>query len=721
MSTPAPAPAPGAGRVAIRVLAALAALLLVALGLLRERPGELRGDEGTYVAMTQSLVADGDLRFDERDAARLAGRAGGAPPVILERTATGIHYSKPILYPLLAAPFYALLAERGMAVANLALLALALALAAAALGRREGGERAADLLALFVVASPVAPYLAWRMTESLQVALAAAGLALTLGSGLGPARGRALAGRALEARWAEPVGALLLGLLVGLRQPNVAVAAIPLGVALLERRPGRLARIALLVALGFAANALVTRAWTGAVDPYRAARTTFTAETGYPLGGDLAALARFESDESLATSTLGFVPEAEPRRSLYALFYFFAGRHTGLVACAPAALLLLLAAARGSDRTGRIALAGFAGAAAIYLVWWPTNYFGGEVAVGNRYLLAAMPALLFAPRALPSRRALAAGWVWALVLGVSALLSVARTRDLDSGSQNHAYAGIYRRLPYESVASNIEGRRDRYWSGDFVRFVDPYARVGPWSFELAAGDPAAELELATSWTGERIALWVTADVPRVELVASDWLARHTLRLGSGEAPLRQQVVLDLSPAWRVHRFWWPTPVPYRARLVRLTLSAPADESRPIAARLHYLGRRRIPDSGFAAEPIGLALPTEAVAGDEAAVEVRVVHRGDWPWEAEGPLPVALGARLERLDPEPGGALTEFRAPLPRDVQPGQRVDATLRIRWPKEPGRYRLVVDLVLEEVAWFSERGGAPLGESEVTVRPPG
>jgi len=52
MSTPAPAPAPGAGRVAIRVLAALAALLLVALGLLRERPGELRGDEGTYVAMT---------------------------------------------------------------------------------------------------------------------------------------------------------------------------------------------------------------------------------------------------------------------------------------------------------------------------------------------------------------------------------------------------------------------------------------------------------------------------------------------------------------------------------------------------------------------------------------------------------------------------------------------------------------------------------------------
>ena len=105
-------------------------MLFVAVRAHRFAAEELRGDEGTYVAMTASLAHDRDLEFGEADAARARAHAGGET-VILQRTPSGVAYSKPVVYPLVAAAFFAAAGERGMAVANALVLAVAFWLAVA--------------------------------------------------------------------------------------------------------------------------------------------------------------------------------------------------------------------------------------------------------------------------------------------------------------------------------------------------------------------------------------------------------------------------------------------------------------------------------------------------------------------------------------------------------------------------------------------------------------
>ncbi len=60
----------------------------------------------------------------------------------------------------------------------------------------------------------------------------------------------------------------------------------------------------------------------------------------------------------------------------------------------------------------------------------------------------------------------------------------------------------------------------------------------------------------------------------------------------------------------------------------------------------------------------------------------------------------------------------LRTELARPVEPGERLEAELRIRGPIPPGRYRLALDLVDEGRLWFSEVGNAT-PELEVEVLP--
>jgi len=697
------------------ILAALTVTLFTALGVLRHQPGWLRGDEGTYVAMAESLARDGDLTIDDRDAAWARSQPDRPASLILERTPRGIAYSKPILYPLLALPFALVAGGAGLWFFNAAVVVLSLGLAAAALARRERGSAAVPTVVLFACASTVIPYFAWRMTESLQVALAAAGLSLALAAELGPPSGRRdLFSRAVDAPSAPWVGAALLGLLTGLREPNALVAAVPVLAMLAARRWRRAALLLAVTALGYLAVVAATWAMTGAPNPYKAIRATFNATTGYPVESEPLAKSRFDRQENLATSSMEARPAWKPRRSLYASIYFFVGRHSGLFAYFPAVLALLPAAFARSDRVGRAALAGFAGVALFYLVYWPTNYFGGETAIGNRYLLAAYPCLLFAPRRLPSAVARGAAWLAAFALGGSALFAVVRAGDIDPSTQSHTTAGLYRWLPYESVSPDIEGHRDRYWREDFVRFVDPFARVGETSFVLSSGEPAAEIEVATSWSGTPIQLLVQTEVPDATLVASDWRRRDRIAL----APLLRgtTALVSWSPsvAWRVHPFWWQPEPAYRARLVRLGLVTAS--GRPATARLRYLGRRGVPEGDYASRLISLERPGSAVAGGRDELGATMRNRCAWTWSSSDPLPVVLGVRLTPLG---GGEVREFRGPLEAPVPPGGRGAGRVVIDWPDRPGVYKLRFDLVVEGVAWFAEHGGEPLADFEITVSP--
>lgn len=693
----------------IPALSALALVVASALFALRPAARELRGDEGTYVAMAASLARDLDLRFDEADRAWAEERGGVA--LILQRTPRGVVYSKPVLYPLLAAPFHLVAGDRGAMLVNLLALAAAFALALRVLAAGTDRRAARDLLLTFAATGLVIVYLPWRMTETLQVALALAGLALAF---------RATRHRD-RPRGEELAGAALLGLLVSLREPNAIVAAAPVVAALVAGAPRRALRFAGAAAASYALVVALTWGLTGAANPYKAARATFNAETGYPAGeGAAAPLARFASTADLATSTLGFVPALDATKSAYAALYFLVGRHTGLLVYLPAVLLCFGVALGTADRAGRVALAAFAAHALFYLVWMPTNYFGGETFVGNRYILAAIPLPLVALGKWPSRRALLAVWAVAALVAGSALASVIATRAVDATSQSHASAGIFRLLPYESTASNLDGRRDRYWSGDFVRFVDPFAEVGPASFVLTSATPAAELEIAArrgAWSGAPIHFLAQAEAPGVELEISDYgeRERHRLALradGTAGGPLS----FPASRAWRHHTFWWSPEEIYAVRTIRLRAVSAAAE--PVRVRLRYLGRQPPPTSGFERAVTRLELSGDAIAGGLSEVELEVVNRGGFAWASTAALPVQVGVRIRSLD-RPEEAALETRAPLPHLVRPGESFATTFPLRWPDRAGSYELTLDLVLEDVAWFAGRVGEPLARREVVVSP--
>ncbi|MEO8197418.1 MAG: hypothetical protein ABI689_11935 [Thermoanaerobaculia bacterium] len=728
--SPSSQPSQRPRRSPIPVFAGVAVLLCATLFLLRAGGRGLIGDEGTYVAMAASLARDFDLAFTGPDRSWAEAHPGAPVALILERTGQGLAYSKPVLYPLLAAPFVGLCGDWGAALLNLLALLPALALALAFLARLGGRREARDTLLTFVATGIVVPYVAWRMTETLQVVLALAGLVLALSGVSAGAPRFAAAGapatdwadRLLARPWADLLGGALLGLLISLREPNALVAAVPVLAALLARDLRRAARIGAAIALAYLAALALTWALTGAVNPYKAPRATFNAETGYPVGAhSAAARARFDQPDQLATSSLVLAPLFDGGRTAYATLYFLVGRHTGLAIFLPAALFFAALALRRPSPAGVAALAGFCGLALFYLVWMPANFFGGETFLGNRYILAAYPCLLIGLARLPSRRILLAIWVLAAAVGLSALASEWRFGALDPTSQAHANAGLFRLLPYESTASNLDGRRDRYWAGDFVRFVDPFATPETWSFTLQSGLPAAEIEIATRFPETPMHLIAVADAAPATLVISDWRGARRYPLTSfapGQAG--GGVVHTAAAPWRRHRFWWTPEEAYAVRLVRFSVEAPGLLATASASvRVRYLGRSAPPTTGFARESAAVVLPAEVPAGSQTDVELRVRNTGTWIWNSAAVIPVQIGVRIDPLESGKGSA-SQPRFALPRAVAPGESLETAVTIDWPTVPGRYRVRIDLVAEDLAWFADKVGAPLASGEVEVREP-
>ena len=355
----------------------LVAIVALFSALASQRPGQelIWGDEGTYLAMTASLARDGDLIFGAADrewAERRQPEVGVT--VILQRTGRGLTYSKPVLYPLLAAPFYALLGESGLLVLNALALAAAMLAAWALLLRRGEPELAALALLSFAGCGALAPYLLWRVSDMAQFALALVGLAL-VAARLRPASARRAP--AALGRWLPPLGGALLGLLVTMRLPNAALAAAAVAACLLYRRPWRAAAVALAVAAALALASGGGLLLTGTANPYKAERASFNGETGYPVGiGGAAAQERFVTVP--ATQAVGWRPGADASRVRHSALYFLIGRHTGLVLYFPLALLLALRILRRPDRLGLALAAGVAAIGVFYLVWLPENYFGGS-------------------------------------------------------------------------------------------------------------------------------------------------------------------------------------------------------------------------------------------------------------------------------------------------------------------------------------------------------
>jgi hypothetical protein len=573
-------------RITTIVLPLLVLAAFSVLGVLRGSFSSVIGDEGTFLAMAESVARDGDLTFDAADRDRLRQAEGeGRQTVILQQTGMGISYSKPVVYPLLVAPFYRLMGDLGLVLFNALAMGAALALAWGVLRRKSSPDEAWLTLWTFFGAGVLPAYLVFKMPDLFQVALATAGLSLALAAVRGaPATAPDAIDRLLAGHWAPLVGGVFLGLLASLRYPNLLIALAPIAALGISRRRHSMVLVATGVLAAFLLALLCGWIMVGTINPYKATRASFNRETGYPVSPDDPGVAE-QFAARRATQSLTLRPHLQPDVSAYATVYFFVGRHTGLLFYFPAALVLLLPALRRPDRVGLTLLAGAVALAAFYLIWMPRNYFGGATFIGNRYFLSAYPLLLFAAeRPLRRGRSLALIWGLAVLVLVSALVSVAETRDRDPGSQNHAYAGVFRLLPYESTALRIEGWRDRYWSGDLLRFVDPFAQVSEEAFVLRAGDRPAEILLASRRQGPILRLEVRGTTGEANIEVTD-------RRGSRTYPLPRHGVVEVetAPPWRHHRFWWDADRTYSSRALRLAVVTP--DGSPATVRLSYNGLR----------------------------------------------------------------------------------------------------------------------------------
>jgi SAM-dependent methyltransferase len=117
-----------------------------------------------------------------------------------------------------------------------------------------------------------------------------------------------------------------------------------------------------------------------------------------------------------------------------------------------------------------------------------------------------------------------------------------------------------------------------------------------------------------------------------------------------------------------------------------------------------------PLESYAVELKVTGYPDRLVAGSTTVLHVAVTNRGPVGWAARGPGCVRVGNHWrseagEMIVPDDG------RAGLPGDLAAKGTAEIDLMVRAPAAAGRYRLDVEPVQEEVAWFADRGFEPVG----------
>jgi SAM-dependent methyltransferase len=108
---------------------------------------------------------------------------------------------------------------------------------------------------------------------------------------------------------------------------------------------------------------------------------------------------------------------------------------------------------------------------------------------------------------------------------------------------------------------------------------------------------------------------------------------------------------------------------------------------------------RLPEGSYLADVRLGRLPISVRAGAALDVPVRIRNAGPYRWPRRG-INVGNHWRTRRLRV---CTLDDGRAPLPRDLEPGEQASVTLSVTAPTVPGWYVLEVDLVHEGIRWFA------------------
>ncbi len=111
----------------------------------------------------------------------------------------------------------------------------------------------------------------------------------------------------------------------------------------------------------------------------------------------------------------------------------------------------------------------------------------------------------------------------------------------------------------------------------------------------------------------------------------------------------------------------------------------------------------IADDAFRAEIVPEVTKLEIESGAITTIATEVRNTSSAPWASE--IAMTLGNHWRAAD---GTMLRvdDGRAPMGAAVEAGTAITTTLEVQAPIEPGAYLLELDLVVEGVAWFADRG---------------
>ncbi len=709
-------------RSAVLAFACLACFLVL-LPLSLKKPGlpmRLSGEEATYFSMAASLAADGDLRCDRADLDRLFAEF----PFAEERLEldsgdawTGARFARPLIYPLLAAPFVALWGANGAIALNAIFFLLALAFAWFHL-RRVNSDGAALLFGLgFLLFSTAFVYL-FRIQPQIMV-MAAVTIAMTLGWSPPPGD---------RHRWLSGVA---LGIAM-LQQATLGLLAVPLLAGLLRRRRAGLSWLAGCGAT-LVLGAALSIAWTGSAWPDHlghagtAAAFTFDSPLSVPIRGQ-------DTEKAEATgarrSTMDLLEDAS---------FFLWGRRTGILPYFPLVIpiLVLFGAGRRSRRQWLL-LAALAVLGVLQVIFEPVSQAFHEGQIGNPHMVGVYPALLFLLKRLPRAVIAACFGLGALVLGalVSSSLGVVVPR---AGMHSHTRNLPFSLLPLEYPALGRSSGFDR---------------VGLYGLDSATPRPEGEGATARLWApsdqaeargdelwllgGESVELWLES---RVLLPSAVFSLRNlapgnlvSMRMAGKESERALDQVpeqgmtfrLEFEPrgADKVRRDRRGLIYYYRLKLETRLGEKPKwrqgianDDYLGVA--LYFLGTREfLRRDLYAMEWLACGAPPRVAPEEHFLAVARLRNLSAHSWPDRGPARVRLSYRwLEAGGEEIPHA--SVRTELPSTVEPGREIASWLSIDAPRAPGSYLLELDPLFENVAWFSSRGPGTTCRVEVEVAP--
>ena len=404
--------------------------------------------------------------------------------------------------------------------------------------------------------------------------------------------------------------------------------------------------------------------------------------------------------------------------------YFLWGRHVGVLLYMPfTALCILFFLLHERRSLGRwLILAALIAYSLAFFLLLPFRWHGGGGFIGNRYAVIAYPALLFLVTRIRPSWWIAAGFALGGVF-LGSILATPFGALVDQPTlQAHVRNAPFRHFPFElTLARRIPGYSGDYQSGVWFRGRADVFQVHGDELWFHGADSVEAWMITDRPLGDATFL-VRSAAPQnsIEIcLEREW---ETVAFAGAEGPDRQKVTVTAPKPWKKRLEWGSDVYTYRLSVTSATGEKPkwrggGHEDFYQGAALLFLGStdERDRDLYHVAWDV-VDKVTRVEAGSRFQVRLILRNTSEETWPIRGATRVALSYHW--ADSEGRTTVRDgLRTDLSAEVPPGESVEVIQEILAPEAAGSQVLTLDLVREQVAWFSERNAEASVHWTVTV----